>query len=256
MAWSEYSLTHRLAWFVFKKLACRSSFAFLTTNPSGTMGLRIPMDARQAFFSTRTSQLRGYPGLWTPSEDVGILSQDPCACTHTAHHTLAPTTLPHSVLGRSGCVCSSRCSCVSQCTPSFYVVMPMSAGPTFVLVVLVLVTALSSHSCLNLWLALVTPLDRATHIAGAALDLVFVSRDVAHANLLVHQGDSCCALSPSFLLSSSRVRPSLVCTFCPLAPLSRPPLPRQEPSWKTGVQFLSLPKSLWYIGSAWCNSAS
>ena len=46
-------------------------------------------------------------------------------------------------------------------------------------------------------LALVNPVDRATNIAGAALDLVFVSRDVAHANLIVHQGDSCCALSPS-----------------------------------------------------------
>ena len=39
------------------------------------------------------------------------------------------------------------------------------------------------------------------------------------------------------------------------------PLPRQErsvvsPSWKTGVQFLSLPRSLWCVGPAWCNSAS
>ena len=109
-------LTHRLAWFVFKKPARRSSLAFLTTNPSGTMGLRTPMDARQAFCSTRTSQLRGYPGLWTPSEYVGVLSQDPCACAHTTHHTLTPPAFSFGKIWLRLFVSLLVCS---QSTPSF-----------------------------------------------------------------------------------------------------------------------------------------
>ena len=111
--------------------------------------LRTPMDARQGFCSTRTSQLRGCPGLWTPSAYVAS-----CLRIRVRVLTLRTThwlrrLLPHSVLGIWLRLFVSLLVC-SQSTPSFQVVLPMSGGPTFVLVVLALVTPLSSHSYLSL----------------------------------------------------------------------------------------------------------
>ena len=45
---------------------------------------------------------------------------------------------------------------------------------------------------LDLGLTIINPQSRATHVAGAALDLVFVSTHLECDHFTVHQGDSCC----------------------------------------------------------------
>ena len=183
MAWSEYSLTHRLAWCVFKKPARRSSLAFLTTNPSGTMGLRIPMDARQAFQSTRTSQQDSLRTRWR------LVSGSVCVCSYYAPH--AGSDDSSRIQFWEDLVASVRL--VTRVFPVYPFLLNGDAHvwwPDFCLgrtrscdrVIFPFISELID----GCGLALVKPLDRATHIAGAALDLVVVSRDVAHANLIVH----------------------------------------------------------------------
>ena len=46
-------------------------------------------------------------------------------------------------------------------------------------------------------LSLRNPLARTTHVAGAALDMVFISEECVTEHFIVHQGDGCCSLSPS-----------------------------------------------------------
>ena len=46
-------------------------------------------------------------------------------------------------------------------------------------------------------LSLRNSLTRATHVAGAALDLVLCSGEVSAECFTVHQGDDCCLMSPS-----------------------------------------------------------
>ena len=108
MAWSEYSLTHRLAWFVFKKPARRSSLAFLTTNPSGTMGLRIP------WTRGRLSDPPGRPSN-AGTRACGLPPNTLASCLRIRVRVLKLRSarwlrrlLPHSVLGRSGCVFVAR----------------------------------------------------------------------------------------------------------------------------------------------------
>ena len=46
-------------------------------------------------------------------------------------------------------------------------------------------------------LSIRNPLARATHVAGAALDMVFISEECVTEHKTVHQGDGCCSFSPS-----------------------------------------------------------
>ena len=69
-------------------------------------------------FHQDVQQQHGYPGLWTPSEYVGVLSQDPCACAHTTHRTLAPTTPPAFSFGKIWLRLFDLLLVCSQCTPS------------------------------------------------------------------------------------------------------------------------------------------
>ena len=63
---------------------------------------------------------------------------------------------------------------------------------------------------LDLGLTIINPQSRATHVAGAALDLVFVSTHLECDHFTVHQGDSCCVSSPA--CSSSLTSDHFLCT--------------------------------------------
>ena len=56
-----------------------------------------------------------------------------------------------------------------------------------------------------------SPLARATHVAGAALDMVFISECVTE-HFAVHQGDGCCFLSPSCCVTSGTT--TSACSTC------------------------------------------
>ena len=65
----------------------------------------------------------GGPEGWGPggvgAQTHGVLSQDPCACAHTTHHTLAPTTPPAFSFGKIWLRLFVSLLVCSQSTPSF-----------------------------------------------------------------------------------------------------------------------------------------
>ena len=174
-----------------KRRMHQSSLTFQTTSRTDTTGPWSKVAVKLVSFFTRRSLYRTSPALWTHNIFVGDSCSTQFASAHITLHTQAWTKAIASVSGRI----SSR----PQRTVCQFGLIANVWHPHFSL------DRMRSRDnaifpyiqqLLDMGLSIRNPRSRATHIAGAALDLVFVSSKSESSQFIVHQGDACCANSP------------------------------------------------------------
>ena len=114
--WSECSLTHGWRDFVFKKPARRSSLAFLTTNPSGMMGLRIPWTRGKLFIPTGRPSNAGNRACGLPPNTLASRLRIRVRVPILRTALLAPTTPPAFSFGKIWLRLFDLLLVCSQCT--------------------------------------------------------------------------------------------------------------------------------------------
>ena len=163
-----------------KRRMHQSSLTFTTTSRTDTTGPWGKVAVTLVSFSTRRSLCSNIPGV-VDSQHIRwrLVFHTPCVCSYYA---------PHAGVDESCCVHSARCQfCASSHSHTEWRCQCV-APPT-------MPSSLTFNNCLTWVLTIRNPRSRATHIAGAALDLVFVSSNSESSQFIVHQGYACCANS-------------------------------------------------------------